>query len=262
MGWKHVGITSRLGCMIANNRFSISVILAIGMLFVATISCNFRFDTREEVTLSYKEYYAIDPPALLESLAQNGEAFFIPIENEPDILPLDQQLPVDWTQADYMHIANVLFEDIWKETTNGWSLKSMSFSLDCTKIEHGIQEADLRYFRNDKTPEQEIRIERSIDIYAWRKSARVVEFIYTPRWVDWGSIDLAQMQISADDVLMLAENYGGKEKRLDVDNACDIDLLLSPDDPRYRGWHVRYDNRDGGQIFEAWIDPITGEVRD
>lgn len=244
--------------MITHSRFSIPIILAAGMILAATLSCN--FETREPMTITYEQYYSIDPPSLLKSLDQNGDTPFLPVEDRPDLPPQAQQIPVAWKQADYMHIVNALFTDIWGETTDGWFLNSMYFALGCTKIDNGFQNADFRYFRNEQTQEQEARIERYIAIDPRSKSIYVEERIYSPQLVDLASVDLKQLNFSADDVLVLAESNGGKEKRLAVDNVCDITLSLSPGSASYRGWNVSYSNSDVSNLFEMWVDPITGEI--
>jgi hypothetical protein len=160
-----------------------------------------------------------------------------------------------------MRIVNALFEDIWGETTDGWLLKSMYFALGCTKIDNGFQNASFQYFRNEKTQEQESRIVRFVRIDPRSKAVYVEERIYSPRLVDWDSVDLTQLQFSADDVLALAESNGGEEKRLAVDNVCDITLLISPDPGTYQGWEVRYSNSDVVNLFDMRVDPITGELQ-
>ena len=245
--------------MITPRRLSIPIILTVGMLLAAILSCNFNFETREDMTITYKQYYSITPPSLLSSIGQNGDTPFTPIVDRPELPPPDQQITVNWKQADYMRIVNALFEDIWGETTDGWLLKSMYFSLNCTKIDNGFQNAYFRYFRNEKIHEQESRIERYIAIDPRSKSVYVSEYIYSPRLVDWDSVDLMQL-FSADDVLALAESTGAKEKRLAVDNVCDITLLISPDPGTYQGWKVRYSNSDVVNLFDMRVDPITGEI--
>ena len=245
--------------MTTPRRLSIPIILAVGMLLAAILSCNFNFETREPMTITYEQYYSIDPPSLLSSIGQNGDTPFTPIEDQPELPPPDQQITVNWKQADYMRIVNALFEDIWGETSDGWLLKSMSFGLGCTKIDNGFQDADFQYFRNEKKQEQESRIVRFVRIDPRSKAVYVVERIYSPRLVDWDSVDLTQL-FSADDVLALAESIGGKEKRLAIDNVCDITLLISPDPGTYQGWKVRYSNSDVVNLFDTRVDPITGEI--
>ncbi|MBI4761333.1 MAG: hypothetical protein ACOYYF_03510 [Chloroflexota bacterium] len=246
--------------MISPRRLSIPILLSAGMLLAATLACDFNFETREPSIITYDQHYSIDPPSLLRSTSQNGDTPFTPIDDRPELPPPDQQIPVDWKQADYLQIANALFEDIWGETTDGWSLNSIFFALGCTKIDNGFQNASFQYFRNEKT-EEDSRIVRFIHIDPRNKSVYVTERIYSPRLADWGFIDLKRLNFSADDVLVLAENNGGKEKRLSVDNVCEITLLLlSPNSPSYRGWNVRYSNSDIVNLFEINVDPITGEI--
>jgi hypothetical protein len=118
---------------------------------------------------------------------------------------------------------------IWEEPLEGWQLKSMNFGLGCAEVDIGLQYGDFRFFKNVKTRERESRIERSMDMDPRSKSIHVREFEYYPRLVDWESIEREQIRVSADNARTIAENNGGRDKRLSVGNRCDIALLLSID---------------------------------
>ena len=67
------------------------------------------------------------------------------------------------------------------------------------------------------------------------------------------------IEFNAAQVLQIADDKGGRNLRLDLNNECDISLNLAPDSVRYRGWNVVY--RGGGVAFEINIDPVTGDLR-
>jgi hypothetical protein len=240
------------------NYYRLFVVLAGIVLLSAVLACN--GDKTESITTTFEQYYSIDPQLLLDSITQDSKDLFTPIETQPDLPPLDQQVPVNWSQADYLRIVDAIYRNVWSETLNDWSLKSMSFALGCTRIDHTFQNAHFRYFKNIKIQERDVRIERSIQIDPRSKSIYILEFEYYPRLTDWGSIDMAQVRYSADDALMIAEKNGGQAKRLAVENVCDITLLLSPDSASYRGWDIRYSNRNDSRILRIQIDPDTGEI--
>jgi hypothetical protein len=233
---------------------------AFATLILAGSACRFNFDEREKMTLLMERYYAIDPSTLLDSLEGSSDPF-IPVETEPDPLPPSEQVFVNWHQADYLRIVETLFKKVWGETTEGWSLNSLDFSTSCTQSVHGFQSGGFQYFKNEmKMDGSEIRIERRIAVVPFDKVIQILEFEYAPRLVDWGAIDLKAMRYSADDAIRIAEREGGREKRLAIQNDCNIVVLLIPDAPRYRGWDIRYAGYEG-TLLRMWIDPVTGKIR-
>jgi hypothetical protein len=229
-------------------------------LLVAMLACQFNLDETEKQTTILEQYFLIDPPSLLGSIAQGNKNAFIPVNTEPEFPAPFQQIPVDWTQVDYLYIVQAVFEHVWGEPLNGWHLNNMGFSLSCTNIDIGFQNGDFRFFKNTNTRERESRIMRFINIDPRSKSIHIWESEYYPRLVDWSSIDLAQNRFSADDALNIADSNGGREKRLSVKNMCDISLSLSPDLPRYNGWEVFYATKEDAKFFRIQVDPITGKI--
>ena len=74
----------------------------------------------------------------------------------------------------------------------------------------------------------------------------------------WESMDPAKFIVTADDVLKVAEKYGGARARQAVSNNCRISVGTT-----FSGfsqvWNIRY-SIDGGQaIFRMSIDPFTGD---
>lgn len=240
---------------------TISVSLALVVLFGAMLSCNLD-ETEEKTNLSY-QYYRIEPETLLDALEAGETHVFSPIAAEPAPIPPDQQTPVSWTQDDYLRIANALYNSIEGETLDGWQLHSMDFASGCEKFSIGFQEGNFQFFKVTKTRERESRLQLILNIRPRGKYVFITENEYYPRLVDWSSIDLEQNQLSASEVLQIAENAGGKAKRLSVGNACDISMWLSPGSASYNGWEVHYYQRDerGNTIFQVNIDPVTGEIR-
>jgi hypothetical protein len=237
----------------------VSVILAFAVLFGATLSCN--FNEVEERTNLFHHYYAIEPETLLDMLESGNTNVFSPISEEPSLIPSSQQIPVSWRQDDYFTIANALFKYVWGETLDGWQLHTMDFALGCTKIDFGFQNGNFEFFRISKTNGRESRIVRIVNIDPRSKFIFVTENEYAPKLVNWSSIGFVQNQLSADEIMQIADNDGGQEKRVSVENACDISMWLAPDSADYNGWEVNYTRRDDGtSMFRIQIDPYTGEI--
>jgi hypothetical protein len=217
----------------------------------------------EEKTNLFYHNYTIEPESLLGELEAENVNVFSAVDEAPPLIPPNQQIPVPWMQDDYLHIANALFQFVWgdADTVKGWQLNSMNFALGCEEVNIGFQDGNFRFFKIKKTNEGESRIERIVNIDPRSKVVAVTENKSYPVWADWSAIDLEQNLLSAEEILQIAENAGGLEKRLSVENACDISLLLSPDSASYNGWTVSYSRRDDGTtFFYVEVDPITGEI--
>jgi hypothetical protein len=217
-------------------------------------------DRREEKTNLFNQLYRIESGSLLKNLEQGKTDVFFPIDEDPPWPRPDQQVPVPWTQEDYLRIASALFEFVWNDTLNGWQLNDMSFSLGCTKHNIGFQSGDLTFFKNEEINGNKTRMERFVKIDSRDKTVYVTEDQYNPRLVNWSSIDLINNKLSASEILQIAEDAGGRTKRLSVENDCDISLMLSPDSARYKGWWIRYSGRNDATLLRVDIDPSTGEV--
>jgi hypothetical protein len=133
----------------------------------------------------------------------------------------------------------------------------MTFHIDCQDDLSGLPGGTFSYFRTTLTKGKiaytwrEMEIDPTYLFVAWGGNAKFAHPLF-----GWKSIDLSKLQVSAEDAIKIAENNGGREARLNVQNQCGIHLLLMPE--RYKGWLVDYQSAD----FEIMIDPYTGEVID
>jgi hypothetical protein len=221
-------------------------------------SCN--VGQTEEETIVLDQYYAIDPTSLLTSLENGDMNAFTPVQTDLELLPVDQQIPVDWFQADYFYIANTLSERSLGESLQGWQLGSMDFHLGCSEIQNGFQNGRFEYFKVVKEQEQESRTSRFIDIDPRGNFVHVIEEYYYPKLLNWEVIDVAHLEISADQALRIAESHGGDRSRVALGNACGISVVLSPSPASEKGWVVSYTrNDDRTSVFKFQIDPYTGK---
>jgi len=240
----------------------VPVVLSFVILCGALVLCESVSDKSEEMTNLFYHYYSFEPTSLLEEIEAGNINVFSPIAEEPPLVPSDQQISVPWTQGDYFRIANALFEFARGDTLDGWQLNSMYFILGCPEFGTGLQDGNLEFFKIVKTNERVSRIVRIVNIYPRNKYVFITENEYYPKLVDWSSINFGENMFSADAVLQIADKAGGQVKRLSVENACNISLLLSPDSASYEGWWAHYYRRDDDTtLFRVKIDPITGEVR-
>jgi hypothetical protein len=239
-------------------KFTYSMTFAVVVLLSAMLSCT--VGEEEQQTNLFSLYYTIEPTSLLESL-QRGKVAFTPMSQRPELLPFDQQVTVNWHLADYFYIANALYEGVLGKTLQGWQLSGMDFRLACSRVQNGFQNGRFRFFNVVKDGDQESRLERFIDIDPRHNFVHVSETKYSPNLIDWKSIDMAQLKISADQALQIAESNGGEEKRASVNNACNISLLLTLDRTDTWHWRVYYARSDDRTLFfDILIDPYTGEI--
>jgi hypothetical protein len=234
------------------------VILAVVVLLLAMLSCT--VGEEEQQTNLFDQYYTIEPASLLDSL-KHGEMAFTPVSQQPELIPFDQKVTVNWHQADYFHIANTLYEGVLGKTLLGWRLGSMSFSLGCSQIQNGFQNGRFHFFSVVKEDNEESRLERLIDIDPSNNFVNASETKYSPNLIDLKSLDMAQLQIFADQALQIAESNGGEEKRASVKDTCSITSQLTMDRTNRWEWKVFYSRWDDRTtFFEILIDPYTGEI--
>jgi len=81
---------------------------------------------------------------------------------------------------------------------------------------------------------------------------------YFPRPLfGWASVKANSFEITADEALHIAEDKGGKEARLKVDNVCDITINNSLAYFRNNDWIVTY----SPNLFKIHIDPYSGKYK-
>ncbi len=203
--------------------------------------------------------YRINSGTILTSLEKGGADVFL-----PDPRSLDDRLngpilynePIEWSQSDNLKIVRALNNFVWNDNLDDWNLFTMTFNVACRDNFNGLSGGIFKYF---KTTFEKGRI-----AYTWREIEINPEYAYVAWGGDaefahpllgWKSIDLSRLKVTAEEAIKIAENNGGREARLKVQNQCDIYLLLMPE--RYKGWWVNYGYSSG---FEIQIDPYTGEV--
>jgi hypothetical protein len=250
-------------------RFSlaITIFLACVIAFGILVLLDSLFDTRETKTNLFFHYYSIEPESLLAELNTGKVDVFSPIAEEPPSVPPEKQLSVLWTQDDYFRVVNALFQFARDDTLHsGWQLEDMHFSSDCE--DNGFYNGNFHFFKVLKTDERESRIERIINIDPPNKVILITENEYYPILTNWSGITLDETLLSADEALPKAENAGGKEKRLSVQNACYISLLLNQDVGFWNNdwwWWAHYSRTDDEgrltTLFSVDINPYTGEIR-
>ena len=204
-------------------------------------------------------YYKINPKTILASLDQGEENVFTPEIETPDNPIFDQ--PFSWQQADYIKIANALYQFVWKETLEDWNLYSMNFNTACRDNLDGFGFGEFVYFKvipyKIWLKDYEVRGLQVAPQYSDVTSGGS-EFYPGPLFGEWENIELNNVQIPAEEVLKIAEENGGQLARLSVQNNCTIRVRLSG----YSGWRLRITENDtASELFSLEVDPYTGEIK-
>lgn len=201
--------------------------------------------------------YQIDQATILTALDSGATDVFTPVDSFlPTVAP---SLPVSWQQDDFLKVARVLNQTVWSEPLSGWKLYSMHFSSACQDNPRGFTQGDFYYFRtvfrdNGKMryTTQDFFISPQKGQATWAGGSNFPHPLFS-----WKNIRLGRTQITAEDALTIAEENGGSESRLLVDNKCNIHLALSGDSH----WRVYiYHDDTNALIFRMEIDPSTGRI--
>lgn len=235
--------------------------LCMASLCMAPLVYESIFDKREEQTTLVDQYYIIEPESFLESIRYSKIAL-TPVNERPELGPIERKVTVNWHQADYLYIVNALFENVLGEMLQDWQLRSMRFNLGCPDVQNGFQIGDFGFFRVVKENDRESRLELSMSIDPSNNFIGIWETKYSPNLIDLRIIDFSRFEISADQALQIAEDNGGREKRASVENACGITVHLVVDRRNKWQWRIYYSRQDDLILFfEVLIDPYTGEIR-
>lgn len=233
-----------------------------GSILSITLSCRFYDIQTEQAGNPEIRYYSINPETILESLAQGNENIFSPIVTTPEAMPLAPIEPVLWNQADYFRIAQVLHEQTWGVSVEDQNLENMSFGMDCADVERGIFNfADFDFYQIIQAEGEETRIEYTIVIRPSEGLIYTSKREFRPNMQIMKPVEIGRYNITAEEALGIAEKNGGSEKRLEVGNACNLDVLAPG--PDYKGWRILYgDAYDNIKtLLEIAVDPQTGKYK-
>lgn len=254
-----------------HSKLTLSVLLALiaisGVLYLV-VQLNAGRTLRRPLDSSYQETgaYIIDPETVLQNLDQGNMEIFKPSTGiaESEGLPYSSVAIglFPWDQSDYLKVAHALHQFVWKETLRDWHLYSMYFYRGCQDNPTGFDAAKITYFK--ATNGVFSYTTRVMDIYPIRNGVSWGGTADFPRPLSgWKSINLEKLKVTADSALQIAEQNGAREGRLQVDNMCTIDIVLSPNSDSGAFWRITYfsDLLPTGDsvIFKMQVDPNTGE---
>ena len=204
-------------------------------------------------------FFRINPETILASLKNGDKEVFLPEERDVEENvwggPILYELPVPWRQSDYLMVANALNHFVWKDTLDNWGLFSMDFSTNCQDIPSGFREGGFEFFKTSFADFGRLRY-TTRSLYMTPEYLSVVwggDSNFPHPLLGWKGIDLSRVKISADDALKIADENGGREARLEVNDKCYASVHLRPE--FWNGWSVSI-----GPFFKIYIDSYTGEI--
>jgi hypothetical protein len=232
----------------------------MGIILSITLHCRFYDIQTEKAGNPEIRYYSFNPETILESLSEGNTDVFNLITATPEVRSSGPTKPVFLSQADYVRIAQALHEQIWGVSVEDQNLQNMSFEMDCIDVARGIfKSADFDFYQIIQAEGEETRIEYTIMIRPSEGLIYTSKREFRPNMQIMKPVDLGRYNVTAEEALGIAEKYGGSEKRLEVGNTCNLDVIAPG--PDYKGWRILYvDAYDNLKpLLEIAVDPQTGE---
>lgn len=226
-------------------------------------SCSRVYDIQaEQAGNPETRYYSINPDTILETLAQENKDVFSLMVATPESMPSASVKSLLWSQADYIRVAQALQEHIWGVYVEDQNIQNLFFGMDCADVERGnFTFANFDFYQIIQAKGEEIRVEYTIVIRPSEGLIYTSKRDFRPNTHTMRSVDLEQYSVTAEDALGIAEKNGGSEKRLEVSNACNLDVLAPG--PDYKGWRVLYGDAHNNlkSLLEVVVDPQTGKYK-
>lgn len=187
--------------------------------------------------------FKIDSETILTALDLNRTNIFSPIIETPSSdSPPPSNTSVAWTQNDYLKITSALGQLIWDDqmSLKDWSVEFVMFGASCKNIPEGFFYANFTFFKTIEVEGKKLYTTRHIRInpifnnVSWGSEA----FYEIPILRRWNGIDLTDVKVDAEDALRIAEEFGGKEIRLQANNDCTVTVSSSLN--KHRKWSLEY----------------------
>jgi hypothetical protein len=199
--------------------------------------------------------FIINPATILDELDRGERNVFQPMLATPSddtILPSGS---IQWTQSDYLQVANALSQLVWNETLDGWLIFFLAFQNTCQDNLSGFDGFEAIYYKTITGGFGKVYTARHIEIYPLASIVYWAGDTDFPISSGWAAINLRKFKITADDALRIAEENGGAETRARAHNDCRIGIYL-PAHTSDNRWDVAYYY---SPRFEIYVDPYSGK---
>lgn len=240
--------------MFKSNNVKIFTIIII-VFFI--MSCN--FFREEQIYHSPTQKYVFNP-----NIKNNLEILFTPKD-----IDTEEFTPVKvtslWQQEQYLNLLYAFLESQFEDDGLEWKINSIVFDTKCLTMDSGFNHAMFRVSKQIKEEGVDVRQVIDININIIDNTIFSHQKKYKPRYLTWKNIPLEDYQFSAEDIVTIADQYGGEISRNKINNECSIEIWQIPDSPKYNGWSISYWYQNPATgidelVFEKNIDPKTGEI--
>ncbi len=205
-------------------------------------------------------YYEINPETILMSLDRGETEIFHSVVGTPEFGSPIVSGSFPWSQPEYVKIATAFSKIKWQEDLNDWYIFGMFFEKQCSDNPKGFDSGSIIYFKaytHNGTSDYFRYQTATIAIYPLFKSVVFGGDVFPRPLFGWQSLTISSFRITADDALKIAEEKGGEDARLKVNNVCNITVINTPYPRENNYWRVRYSPAS----FEIQIDPYTGKYK-
>ncbi len=194
-------------------------------------------------------FYSFDATTVLSTL-DSGQSLHVEMI-KPTPPPMSE--PVRWSEEDFFKVASKVMPPEWKKDS---MLRSLGFHfLPCQDIQAGPQGMVIDFYKmvGEVRSEFQVAIEARAGYVSWGQvdyhPTQHARPVYSP-------IELPKLKVHTLDALRLAEEQGGKEYRLRVNNDCEISGGLVVD-----VWTIWYYGPKGTEVYRVDIDARTGAIQ-
>lgn len=212
-------------------------------------------------------HYGYDKTFQFDPLELNDNLEFILIDGSDSNSPeaVTQESSLNWSEEYFKLLTRKFFEFELGNDVSTWQLNSISYLTNCEKIETGFESSSQTYFKIVNENGKKIRIRRNIYINLEKKTITVIEGYFHPVAVKWRTIDFSKIVYSADDILRLTEENGGRDLREEIKNDCEISISYSPNPGEIPRWNISYNGRRSenakiDELLRNGYDPISGKT--
>lgn len=232
-------------------------ITSFGIAFLILISCQSLSFKNEERIRGDETFYLINPDTILDDIARGKTTMFSQKTVVTPQPPLSQSLStVQWTQKDYLSIAEALHQSVWNESIADWNLRYVYFAMNCEDVRKGPQFAHFILYKVVENNQQKTRFENRIYVDPSNNSVIWSEDEYRPSLVTQHPIELSKLAVSINEALKIAEEKGGQAARTKAANQCKVSgALINAAD----SWRVSYTKTL--DLFEIDINAFNGKYK-
>lgn len=208
------------------------------------------------ITFDTVEHAPIDPATILDTIRSGKE---LVLQIHPDIPEnpsfLDPQpflMQVNWSQSDFLEIAQALQKAVWQDDPKKWHLIRADFHTTCANASGKFRYARFDYYQDVTKDGERLYAMRVIEIdpeYGYLDWGEDTLFHPNLHYGAWTAINLEDItKVPAEKALALADQQQGNNFRHSVEN-CNITVSIWPWGNERSDWSVLYSGHDSVWVW-------------